>query len=249
MAPERAIKELTRQLETLQKLKNRGYSEVAAEEREWDQLTYGIIEGAFGEPSTALKNFRSARFAGQHHTGYISLQEHQANLEARLRQYEGVLRSQINLLRLQLPEEEIKGVYEPGEQYDFYRDLSSLVESATHDIFIVDAYLDEKVFDLYVDKVPGNVTVRILSNRISAKVETVAKMYVKIRPLELRSSAHMHDRVVFIDHRGWVIGQSIKDAATKKLTYMIELDEPLLTDARNSHNRIWAAATVVNLIP
>ena len=35
----------------------------------------------------------------------------------------------------------------------------------------------------------------------------------------------------------------------KMPTYMIELDEPLLTDAKNSHNRIWAAATAVNLIP
>jgi hypothetical protein len=151
----------------------------------------------------------------------------------------------IGALQLRLPEEEVKGVYEGGEQYAFYRDLSSLIESATHDIFIVDAYLDEKVFDLYVDKVPGTVTVRILSKNISPKAETVAKMYVKSRPLELRSSAHMHDRVVFIDHRGWAIGQSIKDAAAKQPTYMIEL----LTDARNSHNRIWAAATVVNLIP
>jgi hypothetical protein len=70
-------------------------------------------------------------------------------------------------------------------------------------------------------------------------------MYAKSRPLELRSSPDVHDREVFLDQRGWVIGQSIKDAARRKPTYLIELDEPLLSTARDIYNRIWAAATVV----
>jgi hypothetical protein len=237
-------------LEALQKLRGRYYQEEAdAEETEWMHLTQSIIEAAFGEPSSSLDRFFAASHAGSHLIGGMSPQLLQNNFEARVREFEELLRSLIHKLRLELPKEEIKGVYEPGEEYAFYHDLSSLIASTTHDIFIVDAYLDEKVFDLYVDKVPGTVTVRILSKKISPKAEAVAKMYVKSRPLELRSSALMHDRVVFIDHRGWVFGQSIKDAAAKKPTYMIELDEPLLTDAMNSHNRIWAAATVVHLIP
>ena len=87
--------------------------------------------------------------------------------------------------------------------------------------------------------------VRILSNKIGANVETVARMYAKNRRLELRSSANLHDRAVFLDLRGWVVGQSIKDAAKKKPTYMIELDEPCLTASRDAYGRIWSAATVV----
>lgn len=85
----------------------------------------------------------------------------------------------------------------------------------------------------------------MLSNKIGANIEAVAKMYAKSRPLELRSSADAHDRVVFIDERGWVVGQSIKDAARKKPTYLVELDGPALGALRDSHNRIWAAASVV----
>jgi len=177
--------------------------------------------------------------------GGINQQRLQANFESRVKKYDAVLRSLIGVLRLQLPEEEIKGVYEPGDEYAFYRDLSSLIATATHDILIVDAYLGEQLFNLYVDKVPGGATVRILSNKIGANVETVARMYAKNRPLELRSSADVHDRAVFLDQRGWVIGQSIKDAARKKPTYLIELNEPLLNAARDVYNRLWAAATVV----
>jgi hypothetical protein len=89
----------------------------------------------------------------------------------------------VNALQLQLPEEEIKGVYEPGAAYEFYRDLSSLIETAIHDIFIVDAYVSEKIFNLYVDKVPPNVLVRILSNKIGPNVKTVTTKYTKRRPL------------------------------------------------------------------
>ena len=146
---------------------------------------------------------------------------------------------------MQLPEEEIQSVYESGDQYAFYRDLSSLVQVATRDILIIDAYLDEDLFNLYVSKVPDGAAVRILSNRIGANVQTVARMYAKSRYLELRSSADIHDRTVFVDQRGWVIGQSIKDAAKKKPTYLIELGEPLLTVSRDKYGRIWTSATVV----
>jgi hypothetical protein len=244
------LRALTEQLDTLQKLKNRQYAEAEEEETQWEHLTQGIIRAAFGDPSPDLENFYMARASGGITMSLTGTrpQQRQANFELRVREYDALLRGLIEVLRLQLPEEEIKGVYEPGDQYGFYRDLSSLIATATQEIFIVDAYLDEKVFNLYVDKVPGSATVRILSNNIGANVETVAKMYATNRSLTLRSSADVHDRMLFIDQRGWVIGQSIKDAARKKPTYLIELEEPSLSTERDIHNRIWAAATIVNLV-
>lgn len=245
LAPDRALRALTEQLEALQKLKGRSYQEADAEETEWEHLTQSIIEASFGDPSSALNKFHMARAAGQHNLMGVSPRQRQINFESRIKEQEALLRSLLSTLRLQLPEEEIKGVYEPGDEYAFYRDLSSLIQTTTKNILIVDAYLDEQVFNLYVSKVPNGAAVRILSNKIGANVETVARMYAKSRPLELRSSADVHDRVVFLDQRGWVIGQSIKDAARKKPTYMIELNEPLLTPSRDAYNRIWAAATVI----
>lgn len=138
-----------------------------------------------------------------------------------------------------------QGVYVPGDEYGFYRDLSALVQAATSDVLIVDPYLEEDLFNLYVSKISPVTTVRILSNRIGANVETVTRKYSTNRSIQLRSSPDIHDRVVFLDLRGWVIGQSIKDAAKKKPTYMVELNEPSLTSARNAHATIWAAAAVI----
>jgi hypothetical protein len=243
------LRALTEQLGALQKLKGRQYQEADAEETEWIHLIQSIIEGAFGEPSSSLDRFFAASHAGAHFmAGFEPIprpQLEQNNFEARLTAFEALLKGLIGALRMQLPEEEIKGFYESGDQYAFYRDLSSLIAAATQEILIVDAYVDRQVFDLYVDQVPGNVAIRILSDRIGTNVETVARMYARNKPLELRSSAQIHDRMLFIDRRGWISGQSIKDAAGKKPTYLIELSEPLLSAARDIYIRIWATAEAV----
>jgi hypothetical protein len=243
--PDRGLKALAQQLDTLQRLKNRTYQEADSDETEWQHLTEGIIEAAFGDPSAALSKFYMARAAGQYSMRGIPPEQRQVNFELRIKEHEALLRSLINTLRLRLPEEEVKGVYEPGEEYTFYRDLSSLMQTAIQQVLVIDPYLHEESFNLYVSKVSANAAACILSKEIGPNVVTVARMYAKSRPLELRSSPDIHDRAVFIDHRGWVIGQSIKDAARKKPTYMLELNEPLLTASRGVYSRIWAAATVI----
>jgi len=65
--------------------------------------------------------------------------------------------------------------------------------------------------------------VRIVSNKIGSTTETEARMYAKNEPLEMPSSADLHDRTVFIDQRGWIIGQSTKDAARRKPTLWLNL--------------------------
>ncbi|MGO9449850.1 MAG: hypothetical protein ACLQDV_02215, partial [Candidatus Binataceae bacterium] len=58
--------------------------------------------------------------------------------------------------------------------------------------------------------------------------------------LDFRTSASIHDRVLFVDDRVWVSGQSIKDAANKKPTYIVELDEPSM---RKIYEPIWTAGS------
>ena len=64
MSPDRALRALARQLDELQKLKNRNYEEADAEETEWAHLTQNIIEAAFGKPSSNLTKYYTASTAG-----------------------------------------------------------------------------------------------------------------------------------------------------------------------------------------
>jgi hypothetical protein len=168
-----------------------------------EHFTQNIIEAAFGDPSSELSRFHQARCAGSYNVMGISLQQQQRNFDLQVQECEVLLQALTGALRLHLPVEEIQGVYEPGDEYAFYRDLSSLIQGATQEDFIVDAYLDEQVFNLYLSKVPNGVPVRILSNKIGTNVETVARMYGK-KQAPQTASERRHSRPCDLSGPAWM---------------------------------------------
>lgn len=245
LPPERSLKALEQQLNDLQKIKGRNCAEAEGEKSAWEHQTQSIIEAAYGKISSEFERFFQAKNTGTYNLMGIKPPIQQSNFDLQIRELESLLKALINMLRLHLPEEEIKGAYDAGDEYSFYRDLSGLIAAATRRIFFIDAFLDEQLFNLYVSKAPTTVSVRILSKNIGLNVEVVGNKFASSRPLELRSSTRVHDRVIFIDQRGWIIGQSIKDAAKNKPTYLVELNEPILTATENAHTQIWEQATSV----
>ena len=73
-------------------------------------------------------------------------------------------------------------------------------------------------------KVGPGVSVRLLTSSPSDALRSLAAKFSARNSVqfEARSTSAIHDRVIFIDGRDcWVIGQSIKDAAMKKPTYLL----------------------------
>jgi hypothetical protein len=252
--PERSRALLQKQLTELEVLKTRQFNaEVKAEEKQWQHLTSAILQRAFEPNSTNQWKFHNALNAGQ--SGSIprqpygrpsfgpSLAQEQHWFSARCDALETLLKSIIQELELSIPEAEITGAYAPGDDYEFYRDLKSIVEKGTRSLFVVDNYLDVQLFDLYVERVSAGVDIRVVTDQLRGAVQTVAQKFAKRGQFELRTSRDAHDRHVFVDNRGWVIGQSIKDAAVKKPTYIIELGDP--SALRAFYEQIWSAATPV----
>ena len=91
LAPDRALRALTQQLDRLQNLKNRGYEDADADETEWTHFTQSIIEAAFGDPSSSLDRFYAASHAGRISLmGGMSPHEYQTNFESRIKEYEAL---------------------------------------------------------------------------------------------------------------------------------------------------------------
>jgi hypothetical protein len=153
-----------------------------------------------------------------------------------------MLKSSIAELEMMLPDAEIAGVYQPGDEYQFYKDLKQIVTLASSELFITDNYLDTQLFDVYMENVPPSVHVRVLTNKVSDPLKAVAERFARRGNFELRSSPDVHDRVVFADDRCWVIGQSIKDAAKKKPTYIVEHTASAM---KTAYEPIWAGATTI----
>jgi len=136
-------------------------------------------------------------------------------------------------------------MFGPGAVYDFFKAFRELLASANQTILIVDPYLDEQIFDAYIGSVAQNVAVRRLAgNRATSLRPALAKFIDQSRmSIEVRVSDAIHDRVLFLDNRScWVLGQSIKDAAKTKPTYLIPLDHDTAKLKKAVYQGIWDTA-------
>jgi len=159
----------------------------------------------------------------------------------------GILHRALADLELNVPEKD-KVAFAAGEVYDFFRELNKVIESADKSIFIVDPYLDHTVFDHYLNSRKPDVTVKLLLNKNAESVKVAADKYIKQfgEILELRKSRKIHDRVVFVDgYVCWVVGQSLKDAAKAKPTYLTPLAPDIVSEKLQDYESIWTESEVV----
>jgi hypothetical protein len=134
----------------------------------------------------------------------------------------------------------------PGAVYDFMRSLRDLLQSVTTSVLIVDPYMNAEVFDSYVSAVPQRARTRLLlrgwDNAFKPALEAFVSQHQRI--IEARTSSTLHDRVIFVDDRScYVLGQSIKDAADSKPTYLAPLPSDVVALKLESYEAIWRAAT------
>jgi len=159
-----------------------------------------------------------------------------------------IINTAISTLELETPQEH-QQVYGPGSSYDFYRDLKKIFCSAKNSLFLIDPYINEEVFDLYIDAVPGNVKIRLLTGQVSNALKTIIGKY-KSKPgvqFKAKTSKKIHDRVVIIDlNECWVLGQSIKDAAKKKPTYIAPLPSDVVQQKVQHYEDIWNKSPAVS---
>lgn len=246
LSAEKAHSVLSKQLESLRELRAVGHREGQLKEQEWVNFTGNIILKAFGSNSPNTTQFAMAGTAGEYYVIPYGATEDPAyterNYQARLQAYEGVLNGCLQELSLELPEPTIQGVFEPGQEYEFYVAVKTILGLATNEIFVIDPYLSAELFDVYAGAIPRTVSFRLLSNNILGNVLQLAQKYASGGNFKLRSSNAIHDRVLFADNRVWLCGQSLKDAAKKKPTYIVEHDEPLM---RPVYENIWGNSVVL----
>ena len=136
----------------------------------------------------------------------------------------------------------MRGAYDAGDEWAFYKDLKDIMTAAKTAIFIVDNYLNAEFFELYVSAVHPGISFHILTDQLRGNLEAVAKKYAASHSVELRSGPDVHDRHIFVDNRCWTVGQSIKDAAKKKPTYIVELSASLASTMRKIYEDLWSKA-------
>lgn len=143
-----------------------------------------------------------------------------------------------NLLAIARPLKQER-VYDKAP-YDALRDIQKLLKSAKKEVRIIDPYVDDSIFEMYLDYIYPKAKIKLITENMYKKFKAVAKRFKIQKPFfEVRSVTGIHDRFLIIDNRVWVTGQSLKDAGMKPF-YLIEL-----TDTRiilNLFQKLWNKA-------
>lgn len=129
-----------------------------------------------------------------------------------------------------------------GDVYDFFKALNKVIASAEKSLFIVDPYLDHTVFDHYLNSRREGVSVRLLVNKNAIDLLPSSQKYIEQfgNILQIKKSKSLHDRVIFVDgYACWLIGQSVKDAAKAKPTYLVPLPPDVVPAKIANYEEIW----------
>lgn len=139
-------------------------------------------------------------------------------------------------------------IFGPGAVYDFFKALNELVGGATRSVFIVDPYMDHRIFDGYLSNLGSSIAALLLVSHQAESLRFAADAFRAQRGVDVsvRRSSAIHDRVIFIDSaQCWVLGASIKDAAAKKPTYLAPLSADVATAKLRIYEDLWNSAAEI----
>lgn len=99
--------------------------------------------------------------------------------------------------------------------HSFDKLIRKLFAEAKSIVLIADSYVDGTIFDIVLDVIPKDVSVKLLSKHQSGNYEERARRFKQqYQKFSEKKVKELHDRFLIIDNAGYVIGPSLKDAAS-----------------------------------
>ncbi|MFN3232994.1 MAG: hypothetical protein ACE363_12675 [Alphaproteobacteria bacterium] len=174
-----------------------------------------ISKWKLAEELRAREHLKSAQspFAATSQAGYSGLLVilHQAQNELRM--------ETVGPTNAAVPEQMI---------FAYFEALRGVIELANDDVFFIDPYLDADFVARYLPLVGRGVDIRLLSRKrvhaLVPAVEAFAKQ--EGASVEVRATANLHDRYVFIDRMScYQSGASFKDGAKNAATTITQITD------------------------
>jgi hypothetical protein len=246
MSPEQAIPLIEQLIQQADEIRNsdRGSARVT----EWRQTAASLLEAAFGSVSQNIEAFETAKTSNYIYLPGAPDSKYQAmHVDATIAST-AVLQSAAKRLRWKLKDP--NQVFLPaGSQHDAYVELRKIVQLAASEILIVDNYVDDTLWQLLTNLLPG-VRIRILTSKMKGDFQLEAKKFAAQHGshVEVRQTGSYHDRFIIEDaQRCWHIGASIKDAGSKAFAFSEMLQPSIVNFIRNEVEASWNTAVKVAL--
>ena len=134
-------------------------------------------------------------------------------------------------------------IFEEKNTHSFDKFLRGILAKTKTRVFVADSWVDETIFDNVLDSIPKVVDTKLIYGQkrgtFDSRVVRFKKEYSKFVS---KKYSDLHDRFLIIDDIGYVLGPSIKDAASNSPALVVGLskkDSAVLTKFFQS---LWTKA-------
>lgn len=138
-------------------------------------------------------------------------------------------------------------IFEKKSTHSFDKFLRTTLSGATTKVAIADSYVDETIFDTVLDSIPKTVPIQLIYSHIPSTNQTAfdtrQKRFITEYPkYTIKKYKDLHDRFLIVDDRTYIIGPSIKDAASNSPALLVALSSKDSATLDKFFHRLWVNA-------
>lgn len=124
--------------------------------------------------------------------------------------------------------------------HTFDKFLRNILAEAKTQVLIADSWVDETIFDNILDVIPTSVPVRLVYAQARGSFQQRATRFSKeYGRFVCRRYKALHDRFMAVDDKAYVLGPSIKDAASNSPALIVELDAKEKRLLQSFFDELW----------
>ena len=132
-------------------------------------------------------------------------------------------------------------IFEKKSTHSFDKFLRGIFAKSKSMVLIADSWVDETIFDNIIDSIPKTIRINLLyaqkKGTFDSRVVRFKKEYQKFTT---KRYSNLHDRFLIVDSIGYIIGPSIKDAASNSPALVVSLNKKDSNILLNFFQSLWA---------
>jgi hypothetical protein len=127
--------------------------------------------------------------------------------------------------------------------HSFDKFLRTTLAAAKNQVLIADSWVDGTIFDTVLDVIPNDCTVKLIYAQARDKFDARSRRFSRqFSKYACKKYKHLHDRFMIVDDAAYILGPSIKDAASYSPALLVTLGSKEKGTLQNFFNELWAKA-------
>lgn len=127
--------------------------------------------------------------------------------------------------------------------HTFDKFLRQTLAASKTQVLIADSWVDDTIFDTVLDVIPVTNKIKLIFAQDRGTFDARAKRFGQQYPnFAAKRYKHLHDRFMIVDDVGYILGPSIKDAASNSPALVVVLAQKEKSLLQSFFNDLWAAA-------